>query len=232
MYHLRNWLFKKRKNLAAYSAYLNSANRPLPEANKWMLSEFVHYKLFGIVGVEPYPLDEQLLMCSTLAFFKPDIIVEWGTHFGKSARIFYEAVSYLRLSIQIHSIDLPPAVEHVENIHSISQRAILVRGLPVILHLGDGLTIAKKVLTELKPNLPLFFVDGDHSYASVQNELNGIKSMAPRAIVLAHDTFFQGPESGYNCGPYEAIKEFTLQNQLPLESTILGLPGMSLTYWL
>lgn len=236
MNRLRSW-FSSHKvfspiSLPAYTAGLNPSSRSLPEADKWALSEFILKKLVTVVGIHPYPLDELLLMCSTLAYFKPEIIIEWGTHFGKSARIFYEAVSYLNLSTQIHSIDLPPAVEHVENIHSISQRAVFLHGLPVMLHLGDGLTIAKKVLTELKPNLPLFFVDGDHSYASVQNELNGIKSMAPRAIVLAHDTFFQGPESGYNCGPYEAIKEFALQNQLPLESTILGLPGMSLTYWL
>jgi len=94
------------------------------------------------------------------------------------------------------------------------------------------LSVTTKVLMDKKPDLPLFFVDGDRSYTSVHNELIGIKGMASRAIVLAHDTFLQGSESGYNCGPYEAIKEFTLQNQLPLKSTVLGLPGMSLTYWL
>jgi len=232
MNRLRNWLFSKKKKLQSYTSNLNPATRSFAEADKWILSEFILQKLVPVVGVHPYPLDELLAMCSILAYFKPDIILEWGTHTGKSARIFYEASAYLNLGTKIHSVDLPPDKAHVENIHEASQRGVFVRGLPVTLHLGDGLMVARKVLAEGKPNLPLFFVDGDHSYTSVQNELNGIKSMAPRAVVLAHDTFLQGIESGYNCGPYEAIKEFTLQNQLPLQSTILGLPGMSLTYWL
>ena len=232
MNSLLDRLFLKKKNLHTYNPNLNIVARSLPEADKWELSEFILQKLVPVVGIHPYPLDELLLMCSTLAYFQPDIILEWGTHTGKSARIFYEAAAYLNLRTQIHSVDLPPDKEHIENIHEASQRGMFVRGLPVALHLGDGLTIARKVLPEVNPNLPLFFVDGDHSYASVKNELDGIKKLALRAVVLAHDTFWQGPESGYNCGPYEALSEFTKQYRLPLQSTILGLPGMSLTYWL
>jgi cephalosporin hydroxylase len=232
MNHLRNWLAPKTKKLPTYRADLNLASRSLPEADKWTLSEFVLEKLIPIVGIHPYPLDELLLMCSTLAYFKPDLVLEWGTHHGKSARIFYEAAAYLGLKTNIHSIDLPPNQEHVENIHETSQRGAFVRGLPVTLHLGDGLTIAREVIQTEKFGLPLFFVDGDHSFASVQNELKSIREMAPCAVVLAHDTFLQSAGSGYNCGPYEAIREFTTQHQLPFQSTILGLPGMSLTYWI
>jgi cephalosporin hydroxylase len=210
---------------------LNPASRSLPEADKWALSEFILQKLIPIAGIHPYPLDELLLMCSTLAYFRPDLILEWGTHYGKSARIFYEATIYLNLKTQIHSIDLPPTAEHIENIHEASQRGALVRRLPVMLHLGDGLTIARQVIQKEKPDLPLFFIDGDHSFASVQNELKGIHNMAPQAVVLAHDTFWQGGESGYNCGPAEALSEFATQHKLPLQTTLLGLPGMSLTYW-
>ena len=175
MNSLLDRLFLKKKNLHTYNPNLNIAARSLPEADKWELSEFILQKLVPVVGIHPYPLDELLLMCSTLAYFQPDIILEWGTHTGKSARIFYEAAAYLNLRTQIHSVDLPPDKEHIENIHEASQRGMFVRGLPVTLHLGDGLTIARKVLPEVNPNLPLFFVDGDHSYASVKNELNGIK---------------------------------------------------------
>lgn len=231
MKRFRSWIFSKTKSLPAYSADLNPATRSLPEADKWALSEFILQKLEPVVGVHPYPLDELLLMCSTLAYFKPEIIIEWGTHYGKSARIFYEAAAYLNLRTKIHSVDLSRDKEHVENIHEASQRGMFVRGLPVTLHLGDGLTVARQVLQTEKPGLPLFFVDGDHGFTSVRNELNGIKEMAPHAVILVHDTFLQGTESGYNCGPYEATNEFTTQHQLPLQSTILGLPGMSLTYW-
>jgi cephalosporin hydroxylase len=171
-------------------------------------------------------------MCSTVAYFEPDIIIEWGTHYGKSARIFYEVVKYLKFGTKIHSIDLPLDVVHVENIHDVSQRGKFVRGTSVALHLGDGLTVAGDILKSQKTALPLFFIDGDHSFESVYNELNGIRELTSHAVILAHDTFLQGAESGYNCGPYEAISKFTAQHQLPLLSTILGLPGMSLTYWL
>ena len=211
---------------------MNPATHSLPEADKWILSDFILQNLIPVVGVHPYPLDELLLMCSTLAYFKPDMILEWGTHYGKSARTFYETAKYLQLGTEIHSIDLPPDEEHVENIHKTSQRGSFVRGLPVALHLGDGLTVARQIIRAQEPVLPLFFLDGDHSYESVRDELNGIKDMVPRAVILAHDTFFQGKEFGYNCGPYEALSKFISQYHLPLQSTNLGLPGMSLTYWL
>jgi len=232
MHRLLSWCFSKKKSPPVYSADLNPTTRSLPEANKWILSEYILGKLIGIVGVHPYPLDELLLMCSTLAYFKPDMVIEWGTHYGKSARIFYEATTYLNLKTVIHTIDLPPTAEHCENIHNDSQRGLFIRNLPVIRHLGDGLTVARKIIAEVNPKLVLFFVDGDHSFASIRDELNGIKCMAPRAVVLVHDTFLQGSESGYNCGPYSAIKEFTAQHQLEYQATILGLPGMCLTYWL
>jgi cephalosporin hydroxylase len=220
-----------KRALVDYPTDLSPATRSLPEANKWILSEFILDNLVPVIGVHPYPLDELLLMCSTVAYFHPDMIIEWGTHLGKSARVFYEMAVYLKLGDIVHSVDLPPDHEHVENIHASSERAMFVRGLPVKLHIGDGLAIARDLLAEAQPRLPLFFVDGDHSFESVQHELVYLKEFVPRAVVLAHDTFFQGSEAGYNCGPYEAMKKFADEYHLPIESTVLGLPGMSLTYW-
>ena len=229
---LRRFFLLKTDDLPTHDNALNVSTRSLPEANKWSLSEFIIRKLVPIVGTHPYPLDELLLMTSSLSYFKPDIILEWGTHHGKSARIFYEVEQYLKLGTKIHSIDLPPDEEHIENIHNAMQRGEFVRGLPVALYIGDGLTIARKVLVEIKPNLPLFFLDGDHSFESVWKELNGIKEIASHAVILAHDVFLQGTESGYNYGPYEALSKFTSHYHLPFQFTILSLPGMGLTYWL
>lgn len=214
-----------------YSSTFDFDTHPLPEANKWTLSEFVLRRIVPIVGVHPYPLDELLLMSSTMAYFRPDVIIEWGTHYGKSARTFYEISDYLHLGATIHTIDLAINMLHAENNLDARERAIYLRGLPVSLHLGDGVTVAKEIVTHLKPKLPLFFVDGDHSFESVSNELKSIKEICRSAVVLVHDTFFQGSESKYNCGPYEALKEFTDNNRLPRQATVLGLPGMSLTYW-
>jgi cephalosporin hydroxylase len=171
-------------------------------------------------------------MCSSVTFFKPDIIIEWGTHLGKSARVFYEIVKHLRIKTEIHSIDLPLKSNHIENIQDQNQRGMFVRGLPVHLHLGDGLETAGALLLhqKIKYNFPLFFVDGDHSYDSVWKELNGIKELTKNAAILMHDMFYQGKVSNYNCGPYEAGKRFTEENDLYLWSTQLGLPGMSLLW--
>lgn len=204
---------------------------PLPEADKWGLSEFVIQRLIPIVGVRPYPLDELLLMCSTISYFQPDFIVEWGTHYGASARVFFEVVHFLSLRAEIHSVDLPLEVEHVENIKNEAARGVLVKGLPVHLHIGDGLTVAKALIEENQPTTPLFFLDGDHEYETVQRELRSIKQFAPRAIILAHDTFYQDQTSQYNVGPYKAVNEFVEQNSLSVNSTVLGLPGMSLLHW-
>jgi predicted O-methyltransferase YrrM len=201
----------------------------MPETDKRALSHFILKQLVPIVGVWPYPLDELMLLCSTVAYFKPQIIIEWGTHIGCSARIFYETVQYLKLSTEVHSVDLPPEVEHGQNLHDVKERGQLVKRLGVHLHLGDGLDVAKSILSMDKSTL--FFLDGDHSYASVWRELNGARDLTSQAVVLVHDAFYQGPESGYNCDPYQALTRFCKTQDLPVYVTSMGLPGMGLTYW-
>jgi hypothetical protein len=213
-------------------AEFSLANRSLPQADKWDLSVFVVRTLVPIVGVRPYPVDELLLMCSTVAYFRPGIIIEWGTHLGKSARVFCEITRYLSLSIPIHSIDLPPHSGHVENIHDLAERGRYVKNLPVQLHLGYGMSIARGLLGEVKGIVPLIFLDGDHSYETVKDELFGLRTETPRAVILVHDSFYQGPEAHYNCGPYQALMEFSTTHKLSVYSTALGLPGLSLVYWL
>ncbi|MFN3531096.1 MAG: methyltransferase domain-containing protein [Candidatus Brocadia sp.] len=203
-------------------------NRTYPEADKSMLSNFIITKLIPIVGTKPYPLDELLLICSAVSYFKPQAIIEWRTHSGCSARIFYETTKHLGVHAEIHSIDLPPSVSHPENLKD--GRATFVKGLPITLHLGDGLDVAKELMKNKKNIFTLFFVDGDHSYQSVWRELNGIKTIAENAAILVHDTFYQGKESNYNCEPFEAVTKFAKENGYAVWSTQLGLPGMSLLW--
>jgi cephalosporin hydroxylase len=217
---------------ATHEPPFNRANRSLPEANKWALSEFITQALVPIVGVHPYPIDEQMLICSTVAYFQPDVIIEWGTHKGCSARIFHETTRFLGIPAEIHSIDLPASATHEENLTEATNRAHLVRGLTVTLHEGDGLSVARELCAAIKPpKTALFFLDGDHAYESVRRELSGVRGLVASAAVLVHDSFNQGPESGYNVGPYRALSEFAAAESLPVHSTVLGLPGMSLTYW-
>jgi cephalosporin hydroxylase len=202
------------------------------EVDNWSLSRFVLAKLIPTVGIEPFPLHELMLMCAALCRLKPPVIFEWGTHVGKSARVFYECARHYGIPVQIHSVDLPDTAEHVE--HPGKMRGRLVRGLPgVHLHQGDGIEVSLATWRASgRPAAPLFYIDGDHAYESVRRELSAVAAEIPGASILLHDTFNQSAESGYNVGPHLAI-ENVLQaypaRYRRLESG-LGLPGMTLLY--
>ena len=128
--------------------------------------------------------------------------------------------------------DLPDDIDHTEHPHT--QRGETLRDIPgVILHQGDGLTTSQGLWKKANsPQYPLFFLDGDHSYASVEREINGILEVAPNPILLLHDTFLQSSESGYNIGTWTAIEE-TLADQPGRFRCIhsgLSLPGVTLMY--
>lgn len=202
------------------------------EVDNWIISEFVIKELVPIVGIHPYPLNELMFMVSAICRLKPTHIFEWGTHVGKSARIFYETTQLFHITSEIHSIDLPDNVEHGE--HPQQNRGLLVKNIrDVQLHRGDGMTVALDLYRKIngKPT-PLFFLDGDHEYRSVKRELTGIIKHVPYASILIHDTFYQSQQSGYNTGPYRAICESfrTRPTKYSMLSTNLGLPGMTLLY--
>ena len=80
-------LFKRRSK---YSDTTIRHKGGTMEVNKWVISKFVIDKLVPIVSVHPFPLDELMFLTSSVCWIKPDYVFEWGTHVGKSARIFYE----------------------------------------------------------------------------------------------------------------------------------------------
>jgi cephalosporin hydroxylase len=202
------------------------------EVNNWIVSEFVLDTLVPIVGVHPFPLNELMLMVSAVCRLKPNYIVEWGTHLGKSARVFYETANHFGLNVAIHSVDLPDEAVHQE--HPGHQRGLLVQGLRgVSLHQGDGLTVCLETHRRIgKSGKALVFIDGDHACASVKRELAGVMTHMPDANILLHDTFFQSVASGYNIGPYQAICEALANapDRYRRLSTDTGLPGMTLLY--
>jgi cephalosporin hydroxylase len=200
------------------------------EVDLWILSRFLLEKIVPVVGTHPYPLNELLLMTAAACRLKPSVVFDWGTHIGASARIFHECRETFGLDYEIHSVDLPPDAAHLE--HPGEEHGRLVRGLPrVHLHRGNGVDVALAQWRKLgSPKRPLFFVDGDHAYESVRDELNQIFSAVPDASALAHDTFFQSSESNYNVGPARAIDEVVAKfpARFRVVKSGLGLPGMTL----
>jgi cephalosporin hydroxylase len=203
------------------------------EVNNWTISRFVVRKLVPIVDVQPFPLNEQMLMVAAVCRSRPTHIFEWGTHVGKSARIFFEICKAFGIDAEIHSIDLPDDVGHVE--HPGQKRGSFVKGLKkVVLHQGDGLETSLRIAAEcsLSTFRPLFLIDGDHSYESVKRELEGIIKNIPQAWILLHDTFNQSEGSGYNTGPYRAVNDVlaVTEEKYRIISQDLGLPGMILLW--
>jgi cephalosporin hydroxylase len=216
--------------LSSWPDPVRNANASEFEVDIWLLSRFLLQKIVPVVGAHPYPLNELLLMTGAACWLKPSVVFDWGTHIGASARIFYECNEAFRLGYEIHSIDLPPDATHVE--HPGEAHGRLVRGFPEVhLHRGDGVKIALAQWQKLgRPKRPLFFVDGDHAYESVRDELNEIFSTVPDASALAHDTFFQSAESKYNVGPARAVDEILekFPSRFRVVKSGLGLPGMTL----
>lgn len=215
-----------------YEDIVKNPNNFFFEVNKWELSRFVIEKLIPVVGVGPFSLDEQMLMAGSVCGLKPTVIFEWGTHIGKSARIFYETVKAFHLDIPIHSTDLPDNVYHIE--HPGHNRGILVKGKKgVTLHQGDGVDTSISICKKMKGDIrPFFFLDGDHSFLSVKREMQIILSEFPNSNILIHDTFNQSKNSRYNTGPYLAIRRVLSKKRkkyVRMELT-MGLPGMTLIY--
>ncbi|HTG82239.1 MAG TPA: class I SAM-dependent methyltransferase [Geobacteraceae bacterium] len=221
----------RKRRLSRGSGTLNDACSEF-EVNNWDISQFVIDTLVPVVGVLPFPLNEQMLMVAAVARLRPTHIFEWGTNIGASARIFYEACRALGMDTEIHSTDLPDDADHAE--HPREKRGRLVRTIPQVrLHLGDGLDTSLAILSHGRDRAPkpLFFVDGDHAYDSVRRELAGIGDAAPEAAILLHDTFYQSGGAGYNVGPHRAVSEFVgARGGYRVISQNLGLPGMTLLW--
>ena len=207
-------------------------NCPEFEVNKWIVSDFVIHELVPVVGISPFPIDEQLLLAAAVCRFKPGAIFEWGTNVGKSARIFYETARHFRIPARIHSVDLPDSVYHSE--HPYEKRGEFVKGLKnIFLYQGDGMDTCLGIYRNTPTRAPpLFFLDGDHGYASVQRELQGIARQVDNPILIIHDTFYQSRESGYNTGPHRAVEEFLGGdgNNFEKLSAQSGLPGLTVLY--
>ena len=237
LYTLKNKIRNKIRGLKKGNLSVNDRCEFF-EVDGWALSDFILKKIIPITGVRPFPMGELELMTAAVCRIKLTHIFEWGTHIGKSARIFYEACKLYSPQTEIHSTDLPDTADHEE--HPRNKRALLVKNIKAVhLHQGDGLDTSLQILKKAA-NIagktygvnPLFFIDGDHSYDSVRRELQGIYAAFPQSHILLHDTFLQSKESEYNIGPHEALEEFLTdkRDKYQVIATETGLPGMTLLY--
>jgi hypothetical protein len=144
-----------------------------------------------------------LLYCVGRA--NPTHVFEWGTNRGSSARIFYEAGVARGIPLVVHSTELRLEEAFRDRDHPGEAVGLFVRDLPVVLHEGDGLLTTLDLVDELRPERPLFFLDGYHSYDQVRLEL---RSLAPFAApIVLHD-------SVHLTGVRDAIETFARVDEL------------------
>jgi cephalosporin hydroxylase len=218
---IRIWLgLRGRTRLAQTAA---GTNRPrFLEVDKWAVSDYLP-KLVKVVGVRPYPLDELMLMAAAFEYHRPDVCIDIGTHLGKSARIWFELARRFKVPASIHTIDIcDPA--HPE--YPGAKLGRYIRGLPIEQHVEDGYTCACRIIGLTPKARFLVFLDGDHSYDTVRQEMQ-LGRIMTGGCLLVHDTLYQ-PDSSYNHGPYLAIRDslpdLAAKQVIHLQ---MGLPGMS-----
>src|SRR6202022_1187425 len=176
-----NMLDAIRARISRRGSPVRNPGASMFEIDNWVVSDFVVRDLVPLVGLRPYPLNELCLMVGAVCGFKPGLVFDWGTHVGKSARIFYEATRRFKVDAVVHTIDLPGAADHTE--HPGRRRGQLVRDIErVHMHLGDGISeaLAIDAVERVAGKHSLFFLDGDHAYGSVRSELLAILASVPR----------------------------------------------------
>ena len=216
--------FKRSSLASAARRSTDSTSRAFLQTEKCLLSKWLP-SLVRVVGTHPFPLDELFAMAGAFEYHRPELVVDIGTHLGKSARVWHEVAKWLGEPCQIHTVDLFDP-NHPEFPGKLLGQ--FISGLPVAQHLGDGHTVAREILLASPGKRVLLFLDGDHAYETVLRELQLATLLRPGAsCILVHDTFYQ-PGASYNHGPYLAIEEY--RKTFPFRQVVhlqLGLPGLS-----
>ena len=139
-------------------------------------------------------------MYTTTLIVKPKVIVELGTGLGKATEMFSDALRILGQGT-IYTIDKYP-----ENPQVVKTRERLQDRKNIVFITGDSVDVGKK----WKEQVDILYVDSDHSYNHVLNELRvwGSKSK----IIFVHDIFKFDPshpeEHGKLYDPYYAMADY------------------------
>lgn len=221
MKHLLGFILQGRDEFG--SEPLQADMRPkLLEINKWTTSRVV-LDLVKIVGYHPYPCDEMLLMVAAFRYHDPDIVIDLGTHEGKSARVWWELSRRYKRTTFVHTVDILDP-KHPE--YPGKRLGKFISDTSVVQHIGDSYECASDLIRNDPDSVFLLFLDADHRYESVRRELELLK-LIKQGAVLVHDTFYQ-PDSNYNHGPYLAILDFLTTTKVKQVIHLqTGLPGMS-----
>lgn len=125
---------------------------------------------------------------SVLERLRPSHVFEWGTNVGASARLFYEASLELGYECEVHTIELPDDLAHLDRDHPGRRYGQWIEDIPVKKHRGYGLYESLRLHKIVEPQQALFFLDGNHSHDVVLGELEEIAFTDSDAVMMVHDT--------------------------------------------
>ena len=157
------------------------------------------------IALPGYSPEEVRFMGNTVAVSRPEVVFDWGTNRGSSARIWLEATEGFKVRPPIHTVDLGDELSGVTQDHAGIFTGMYVWNLRrVQQHRGDGVEVALRLYEECgSPERALFFVDGDHSAEAVEAEVLRLAEEAPSATLLLHDT--NHPNIADLTGPRQAV---------------------------
>lgn len=139
------------------------------------------------IRLPAYGEDEIKFMGQAVLRVRPQIVYEWGTNLGCSARVFHEASIAFDIPLTVHTTELPLTEAWRDRDHPGERVAQWIGDLPIERHEGDGLITSLRLYHEERPERCLFYLDGDHSLEAVTRELLAIAVAAPSAVMLVHD---------------------------------------------
>lgn len=136
------------------------------------------------LAVPGYGDDEIGFIADTVEALRPTHIYDWGTNVGASARIWWEAAPTAQITTVEHPDD--QTFDHPGHRYGLWCEGL---GPRMRMLKGDGVrTSIETFVEDGRPPNALFFLDGDHEYDAVFDELEAIHGWAPEAVVLVHDT--------------------------------------------
>lgn len=154
------------------------------------------YSEDAIKGVRGWLSIDEAAMLTTLATKVPveNSIVEIGSFQGRSTCAL-AAGTKIGYHSKVHAVDTFSGLEGIfpENTLSIFQSNLLHKQLQdeVIIHKGKSLEAAKEWQGN---NIGFLFIDADHSYESVQSDLQDwLPHLSPNALIAFHDSNQPGP---------------------------------------
>lgn len=140
------------------------------------------------MGLPAYGDQEVEFFESVLGRHRPTHVFEWGTNVGASARLFHEASLELGYECEVHTVELPLDLAHLDRDHPGHRYGQWIEGTSIHAHRGYGLITSLTLYAQYTPERALFFLDGNHEHAVVLAELEAISETAPSAVMMVHDT--------------------------------------------